>query len=140
MNRLALTATGVVLLRQAIAVLHGRAHEQLGVGLDPWQNAYVMAVIVVAPLVALVLYWTRYAQAGALLLGISMLAGMLFGIYFHFIAISHDHISHLPEGDGQGFFIATAVLLVPIELLGTIFGFWSWLTLRRAAAQTTPRV
>jgi hypothetical protein len=139
MNRIASIATGIILLRQAIAVLHGRAHEQLGVGLDPWQNAFVMSVIA-APFVAMILYWTRYAQAGALLLGISMLAGMLFGIYFHFIAISHDHISHLPEGDGQGFFIATAVLLVPIELLGTIFGFWSWLTLRRAAALTTPRV
>jgi hypothetical protein len=126
MNRIALGATALIIVRQVVAQLHGMAHEELGVGLAPWQWAYVYIVIAAAPLVALVLYWTRFARFAALLLGVSMLAGMLFGIYFHFIAVSPDHVSHLPEGHGQGFFISTAVLLVPIEIAGTAYGFWSW--------------
>ena len=130
MNRIALGATAIIVLRQIVAQLHGMAHEQLGVGLSTGQWTYVYIVIVAAPIVALVLYWTRLARWGALLLGVSMLAGMLFGIYFHFVAISPDNVGHLPEGHGQGFFIATAILLVPIEIAGTAYGFWSWNKLR----------
>lgn len=132
MKHAALIATAIVVIRQAVAVLHGNAHEQLGVGLSPWQNAFVYSVIVAAPIVAAVLYWTRYAAAGALLLGVSMLAGMLFGIFFHFVHVSPDNVQHLPAGDSQGFFIATAILLVPVELVGTGFGFWSWSRLKTA--------
>jgi Na+(H+)/acetate symporter ActP len=132
MNRIALAATAIVVLRQIVAQLHGMAHDELGVGLSTWQWAFVYSVVAAAPIVALVLYWTRYAAAGALLLGVSMLGGMLFGIYYHFIAVSPDNVGHLPEGHGQGFFIATAILLVPIELAGTAYGFWSWRKLRAA--------
>jgi Na+(H+)/acetate symporter ActP len=133
MKREALIATVLILIRQIVATLHGLAHQQLGVGLNLWQQTFVLIVITIAPLVAMALYWTRYARQGALLLWTSMLAGMLFGIYHHFIAVSTDHVSHLPEGDAQGFFIATAVLLIPAEIVATGFGFWSWLKLRGAA-------
>ncbi|MEX0676678.1 MAG: hypothetical protein WD063_06355 [Pirellulales bacterium] len=126
MNRIALGATAIIVVRQFVAQLHGMAHEELGVGLAAWQWAFVYIVIAAAPLVALVLYWTRFARFGALLLGVSMLAGMLFGIYFHFIAVSPDNVAHLPAGHGHGFFIATAIALVPIEIAGTAYGFWSW--------------
>ncbi|REK18000.1 MAG: hypothetical protein DWQ37_05630 [Planctomycetota bacterium] len=132
MKRLAAVATAIVIVRQVVAQLHGMAHEEVGVGLATWQWVYVYLVIVAAPIVAAVLYWTPLARAGAILLGVSMLAGMLFGVYFHFIAVSPDNVRHLPEGHGHAFFIATAILLVPIELAGTAFGFWSWRRLRPA--------
>lgn len=132
MNRIALGATAIIVVRQLVAQFHGVAHDQLGVGLSTWQWTYVYIVIAAAPILALILYWTRYAAAGALLMGVSMLAGMLFSVYYHFIAISPDNVGHLPEGHGHGFFIATAILLVPIELAGTAYGFWSWRKLRRA--------
>jgi hypothetical protein len=131
MKRISAIATILIVLRQLVATLHGMAHDYLGVGLTPWQQAFVVIVISIAPFVSLVLYWTRYARFGALVLWTSMLSGMLFGIYFHFIAISPDHVSHLPEGDSQGFFIATAILLVPIEAANTVFGWWSWQKLGR---------
>jgi len=134
MKHAAWIATAIVVVRQLIAILHGNAHEQLGVGLSPWQNTFVYLVIVAAPMLAAVLYWTRFAASGALLLGASMLGGMLFGVYHHFIAISPDHVSHLPPGDAQGLFISTAILLVPLELAGTVFGFWSWSRLRPVPA------
>src|SRR5262249_48893779 len=113
MKSIAATATLLVLVRFVIATLHGRAHEELHGDFSTWQNAFVYSVIVVAPLVAVVLYWTPWRAAGALLLGVSMLAGCLFGIYYHFIAISPDNVGHLPAGDAQGFFKATAVALIP---------------------------
>jgi len=135
MNRIALIATLLVVFRQIVAQLHGMAHEQAEVGLAPWQWAFVYSVIVAAPIVAVVLYWTRWIRQGALLLGVSMLAGMLFGIYYHFIAITPDNVAHLPEGtSGHGFFISTAILLVPIELASSAFGFWSWNRLKHAPA------
>jgi len=133
MNRHAIVATVLVAIRFVVATIHGRAHEHLGVGLSTWQNAFVMSVIVAAPIVAAVLYWTRLRAWGALLLGVSMLAGMLFGLYYHFIAITNDNIAHLPEGDAHGLFVATAILLVPCEAAAAAFGFWSWSKLRRGA-------
>ena len=126
MKHAAAIATTLILLRQFVATAHGLADDWLGVGLNPWQQVFVVIVISIAPFVSLVLYWTRYARQGALLLWTSMLAGMLFGIYFHFIAVSPDHVSHLPEGDAQSLFIATAILLIPVELAAAAFGFWSW--------------
>ena len=51
---------------------------------------------------------------------------MLFGLYFHFIAVSNDHVRHLPEGDTRGLFVATAILLLPVDSIGAAFGFWNW--------------
>jgi hypothetical protein len=133
MTRIALSATGIILLHQAIATVHALAHRELGVALEPWQQAFVAVVITIAPLVALVLYWTRYAESGALLLGLSMLASLAFGVYFHLIVESSDHVGYLPPGDGQSLFIVTAMLLIPAEIIGAAVGFWSWRKLRPKA-------
>ncbi len=55
-----------------------------------------------------------------------MIGSLGFGVYFHFIAVSNDHVSHLPEGDARGLFVVTAVLLVVVEAAGAAFGGWSW--------------
>jgi hypothetical protein len=60
---------------------------------------------------------------------------MLFGIYYHFIEVSPDHVSHLPAGDSQALFISTAILLIPAELAAAAFGFWSW---RRMGGHAKP--
>jgi Na+(H+)/acetate symporter ActP len=138
MKVIAAVASALIVLRQLIAALHGMAHDELQVLLSPWQQAFVIVVIMIAPLIALVLYWTRWARQGALVLWTSMLAGMLFGIYHHFVTISNDHVSHLPAGDAQPLFIATAILLVPAELAAAGFGLWSWLKLRGARATSEP--
>lgn len=126
MKPTAIVATVLILLRQLVAMLHGLAHEQLSVDLSKWQQWFVLIVITIAPLVSLVLFWTSRARLGALLLWTSMLAGVLFGVYHHFIAVSIDHVSHLPPGEARPLFIATAILLVPTELAAMAFGLWSW--------------
>src|SRR6476619_5217693 len=107
-----------VLAHLLVSLVHGYAHNQLGVGLSAWQNSYVLIVIILGPLIALALVWMRRTRAGFALLAISMAGSLIFGGYFHYIGISPDHVSHLPPGDAQGMFRVTAVLLLATELFG----------------------
>ena len=115
-------ATITVLAHLGVSIVHGYAHSQLGVGLTTWQNSYVLLVITVAPLVALALVWTGRVRIGFILLALAMAGSFIFGGYYHYIAISPDHVSHLPPGDAQAMFRFTAVLLMVTELFGVIVG------------------
>ncbi|HEX3252477.1 MAG TPA: hypothetical protein VHS05_23770 [Pyrinomonadaceae bacterium] len=110
--------TIVVLAHLAVNILHGQAHTRLGVGLSAWQQAYVIAVILLAPLVALALVFTRYARTGLWLLLASMLGSLIFGACYHYVVISPDHVAHLPAGAARGLFRITALLLLLTEALG----------------------
>jgi len=112
--------TLAVLLHLLVVLLHGRAHTELGVGLSNWQQAYVMLVILLAPLVAMVMSWTRLARAGVWLLFLSLLGALIFGGVYHYIVISNDHVAHLPPGDARGLFQVTAVLLLVTETAGVL--------------------
>jgi hypothetical protein len=120
-----------VLSHLIVNLLHGSAHTALGVGLEAWQQTYVFAVILIAPLVAAGLLWTRYARLGFLVLLVSMAGSLIFGAYFHYVAISPDHVSHLPPGDSQGLFRVTAGLLLVTEMFGLVVGVFGLRTLGR---------
>jgi hypothetical protein len=109
-----------VLAHLIVVVLHGQAHTSLGVGLSTWQNLYVLAVIVLAPLVALALSFTRYARAGLWLLLASMLGSLIFGGIYHYLIISPDHVAHLPSGEARRLFRVTALLLLVTETFGVV--------------------
>ena len=120
----ALLSTVAVIVHLVVSIVHGRAHERLVVGLSNWQNIYVMTVIVVAPLIAMALIWTRYAHSGLVLLVISMAGSLIFGVAYHYVVISPDHVSHIPPGEAQGLFRMTALLLVLTEVFGVAVGLW----------------
>jgi hypothetical protein len=113
-------ATIAVLAHLIVAVVHGQAHTRLGVGLSNSQQLYVLAIIVLAPLVALALSYTRYARAGLWLLLASMLGSLIFGVVYHYIIISPDHVAHLPTGEARGLFRVTTVLLSITETFGVV--------------------
>ena len=119
-SRLAWAVTAVVLSHLAVNLLHGRAHTELGVGLTSWQQFYVVVVILMAPLVALLLLWTKYSRAGLWLLLASMLGSLIFGACYHYILVSSDHVAHLPPGEARGLFRVTALLLLITEGLGVV--------------------
>ena len=119
-----LLSTVSVLAHLVVSIVHGRTHESLAVGLSTWQNGYVLTVIVIAPLIAMALIWTRLARTGLVLLVISMAGSLIFGVVYHYIVISPDHVSHIPPGDAQGLFRMTALLLVLTELFGVAVGLW----------------
>ena len=117
-----MVCTVAVLVHLVVNVLHGRAHGELGVGLSAFQNIYVITVILIAPLIAMLLVWTRYARLGLLVLVISMAGSLIFGVIYHYVVVSPDHVSHLPPGDAQSVFRMTALLLAVTELFGVVAG------------------
>jgi cytochrome bd-type quinol oxidase subunit 2 len=133
-TRLALAA---VVAHAAVLVAHSAAHEILGVEATPAQLVFIVAVIIVAPLVAGLLLWKRKEKAGALLLSCAMIGSLVFGVYYHFVADTTDHVSHVARMSPAGWsvvFQATAFLLALIEA----FGAWAgWSVLKRSSYQNS---
>jgi hypothetical protein len=93
-------ATLAVVSHGAVVWFHKAAHKDLGVGLDyAWERIFVDVVILGAPVVALVLIWTPLKRCGYLTLALSMAGALVFGVYHHYMAISPDHVAHLPPGE-----------------------------------------
>jgi hypothetical protein len=115
----ALVAIAVV-AHLVVNVLHGQAHMSLSVGLSPWQQVFVYVVILLMPLVALALVFTRHSRLALWLLLVSMLGSFIFGGVYHYIVISPDHVAHLPPGDARGIFRVTALLLLVTEAFGVL--------------------
>lgn len=117
--------TTLVVAHAIVNLAHGIAHWELRVLLSPGQTVFIAIVILVSPILAAVLVHTKYAKQGALLLAASMLASFLFVTYYHYIAISPDHVFHLPPGALQWLFRLTALLLAILQLGGTGIGIWA---------------
>jgi hypothetical protein len=122
MTNIAITI--LVAIHLAVAVWHGNAHAELAIALPPEKNAFVIMVILIAPLVAAALVWTRYVLVGLWLFFLSMLGALLFGAYHHYILVSPDNIGHLPHGgaDAHSTFIASAGALALLELASALYG------------------
>ena len=119
-------ATWVVALHGVIVLAHGLAHEDLGIQLTVFQKTFAGMVIVSAPIVAMLLMWTGKLRSGFALLTLSMTGSLFFGVYYHYIVISSDHVAHLPAGDLQGLFRVTALLLPMSEIAGAATGLLGW--------------
>ena len=118
--RLALTVLGAVHL--VVAIWHGAAHTELAVALSPGQNLFVYGVIVLAPLVAVGLLWTRYARLGLWLFLTALCASLLFGAYYHYVFVSPDNVHHLPAGSAAAHarFALSAAILALVELASAL--------------------
>ena len=122
MTRIAISV--LVAVHLAVSLWHGNAHTELAIALPPLKNAFVILVIVVAPVVAASLMWTRYVSVGVWTFFLSMLGALLFGAYHHYILVSPDNIGHLPHGsaDAHATFIASATWLALLELAAALYG------------------
>jgi hypothetical protein len=118
------TVAGLVAVHFVATVWHGHAHRQLAITLPPEKDAFVFVVIILAPIIAALLVWTRKEGVGAWLFFLSMLGSLLFGAYHHYVAVSVDHIRHLPNGSAaaRSAFITSAGALALIELVSVVCG------------------
>jgi hypothetical protein len=126
--------TGLVAIHVAVAVWHGNAHTALAIELRPEETAFVVVVILLAPLIAAPLVWTRYVRVGVWMFFLSMVGALLFGAYHHYVVVSPDNIGHLPHGsaEAQATFIASAGALAVLELASALYGAFCLGALRRA--------
>jgi hypothetical protein len=113
-----ITATLIVLLHLLFVLAHGNAHVKLQVAATSWQSAFIALVIVVCPLIAMTLLWTRLQKAGFVLMALSMTGSLVFGLMNHFLLSSPDNALGMHLGYWQSIFGTTAVLLAIIEAIG----------------------
>lgn len=118
---------------------HGGAHSDLAIGLPIEKTIFVYAVILIAPLVAAALVWTRFRLVGVWLFFLAMLGAFLFGVYHHYILVSPDNIHHLPAGnpESQNKFVASAAVIGLLELISTLFGAYEIGVLSEARSART---
>ena len=134
MSRAAKYATAIVVaIHLLINVVHGVAHRELHVGLSPSGSIFVIAVVLILPLVAMALLWTAQKQLGLILLSLSMFGSLLFGFYHHFLTVSPDRIHSQPSSDWGTTFVLTAYLLLITEAIGTYIGlYFRWIAKGRS--------
>ena len=117
---LKLTALGLVGFHFLVVVLHSFAHEILPVKATRAQLAFIIPVIIVAPSVAGIML-PKFERIGAWLLLTSMLGSFAFGLYYHFVADTIDHVAHvarLRPAFWSATFQVTAYALAASEVAG----------------------
>lgn len=120
------TATAIVGLHTVVNLAHGVPHAAIPVELSTGQWAFVLAVVLLAPLVALGLLWRNRSRTGAFLLAVSMAASLSFGLYYHFAVPNPDHVHAISAGPWRGPFRTTAVLVAAVDAFGVAAGVRIW--------------
>lgn len=122
----------MVVLSAAVNVLHTASHAgQHVVALPAWQLTYIAVVIYAAPVVALVLLWTRFRLSGAWLLAASMAGSFFFGLIYHYLVPGFDNVFTQPPGAWRTAFGVTAALLLLLQGMGCMVGLWASRVLSR---------
>jgi len=124
MSTLKKIALTIVAIHFVVVVLHSIAHQILSVNASPAQLAFIFPVIIIAPVVAGVML-PKFEKFGTVLLTASMIGSFVFGVYYHFIAATIDHVAHVAQLEPHFWsqmFLATSYLLAISELLGAIVG------------------
>ena len=117
-----ITAALVVLVHTVVMLVHGAAHMRLNIGLSPWANICVLG-IGIGPITGLIFLGSRRQRTGATILFITMIAGLLFGLWNHFIVHSADHVMYLLASPWRLPFQVTAGLLSVLEAAGAVIAF-----------------
>lgn len=122
MTRIAIAV--LVILHLVVALWHGSAHTHLGIELSTQQTLFIYVVIIIAPVIAAILVWTRYVSMGLWIFFLSMLGSFLFGVYHHYVLVSPDNIAYLPAGTPQSHshFMTSAGVIALIELASALYG------------------
>ena len=130
----------IVAFHFAVVVLHSIAHESLAVKASPAQLAFIFPVIIVAPVVAGFML-LKFEKFGTVLLTVSMFGSFVFGVYYHFIAETIDHVAHVARLEPlfwSQMFVATSYLLAISEMLGTAVGMVSLLRTSTSTKRGNP--
>ena len=122
MNLAAKYTTAIVVAHLLVNIAHGLAHRELGVGLPRSGSIFVIAVVLICPLLAMALVWTTKKRLGLILSSFSTLGSFLFGLYHHFLAVSPDHVHSQPASSWGTVFVLTAYGLLITEAAGAYVG------------------
>jgi glucan phosphoethanolaminetransferase (alkaline phosphatase superfamily) len=119
-------ALAMIVIHTAVSAVHGKAHEHLAIALSNFQQAFVAAFVLIIPLAAAILLFTRWRRVAGALLAVSMAADFFFGIYNHFVVAGHDNFFEASAAGWGGAFRWTVVLLAVTEALSCWAGVRVW--------------
>jgi len=118
-----MTAALVVLVHTVVVLVHGAAHMRLNIELSPWAQIYVLGIVGIGPITGLIFVRSSRQRTGAAILCVTMIGGLLFGLWNHFIAHGADHVMHLQASPWRLPFQVTAGLLLVSEAAGAVIAF-----------------
>lgn len=126
-------ALGIILAHFAVTLVHGISHVEAEVPLSLFGNLYVLAVILVAPLVAGILLYKVSFTSGGWLLTLSMAGALGFGLLYHFVLAGPDNVTQV-HGVWHTSFLASAIAIAFLELAGVFWGVrvLQWASNRRS--------
>jgi len=135
-------AVVIILTHLAAAALHGVAHATLAVPAGGPVGALLVAAAVFAgPLLALAGLLRGRRLAGALVLSGSMAVALVYGLAFHYVLRTPDHVAHAPPGMWGDVFRFSAAVIAILEACGLAAGLLLTASLLRrdAGAQREPQ-
>lgn len=107
-----------VVIHLGISLLHGSAHARANVNLSPSSMTFVVAVILIGPVLGLIVQRAGLPRAGAWAVAATMAGALVFGLVNHFLLPGADHVSQV-TAPWQVLFGVTAALLVFSEAFGS---------------------
>lgn len=118
MNRLEGLFIGLVFAHLGVVLVHTVAHLGLQILSGPADTAFILAVILIAPVTTLpILRFNRPLASG--LLAVAMAAAFVYGVQGHFLAPGPDNVS-IGSDPWTLAFVATGAILGGLELAGVI--------------------
>jgi predicted DCC family thiol-disulfide oxidoreductase YuxK len=106
-------------LHLLIALVHTLAHQQLAIFGSAAHSIVVVALIYLAPAYALALV-RRPPRRAAGWLCASLAGSFAFGVYYHYLFVSPDHVSQLPAAAWAHAFWWSALLLALCDAVGAL--------------------
>ena len=116
--------TAIVIVHAIAHTLHGLAHAKIPISLSLSQSLFIGIVIILIPIIAAALLWTRFFRIGLWFLLSSLFGAIVFGLYNHYLVISPDHISQVAFARWGLLFQLTAALTLIID------GWGCWVSIR----------
>ena len=125
----------IILTHLAAAVLHGVAHAEVAVPPGGLGGALLIAgAVYVGPLVALVALQGGRRLAGALVLSGSMAIALVYGLAFHYVLRTPDHVANVPQGLWGEVFRSSAAAIAVLEACGLAAGVFLTASVHRRPA------
>ena len=132
---LLMSATWIVVLNALVLLAHSAAHVSLHIlSMTIFDDLFIGIVIMILPLVALfMIHNTHLSRRGMLLLLLSMLGSLIYGLLHHFLLPGMDNVANAGPEPWHLLFILTSYLQLPLQAAGTVVGIWALLSRRQAA-------
>jgi hypothetical protein len=130
-----MSATWIVVLNALILLAHSAAHISLHIlSMTIFDDLFIGIVIMILPLVALfMIYNTHLSRWGMLLLLLSMLSSLIYGLIHHFLLPGMDNVTNAGPEPWHLLFILTSYLQLPLQAAGAVVGIWALLARQQVA-------